>query len=97
MRDIKSFYYNKATGINWAKYFTDRTQSPIPYKWRAEAAGDYIYDTHFMLLLYTNDLLELNNRGWELPFGLQRSDIYRMRNKYLHLPIPNFDTMAKPV
>src|SRR5574341_1150759 len=98
MRDIKSFYYNKTTGINWAQYFTDRTQTSDPIaKYRAEAAGGYIYDTHFMLLLYTNDLLELNNRGWNLPFGLQRSDIYRMRNKYLHLRIPNFDNVAKPV
>jgi len=49
-----------------------------------------------MLLLYTNDLLELNRRGWQLPFGLTRSDIYKMRNKYLHLPIPNFDAVAQP-
>ena len=47
------------------------------------------FDTELMLLVYTNDLLELNNRGWVLPFGLHRYDIYQIREKYLDIRPPS--------
>ncbi len=88
LKDVKPRFYDKKTGIDWTGYFRSRSSSGDPIAhWKEERTG-LNYDTEFMLLSYTNDLLELNNRGWTLPFGLGRSDIYDIREKYLNLPRP---------
>jgi hypothetical protein len=42
------------------------------------------YDTQFMLLLYINDLRELNRRGWDLPFGLTLEDLGRVEDDFVY-------------
>ena len=86
LKDIRTSYYDRKTGeIDWNDYFESRSPSGDPIaNYRASESGQENYDTRFMLLLYTNDLLELSRRGWTLPYSLTRYDIYDIRRKYLN-------------
>lgn len=86
LKDVKPRFYNKETGVQWDRYFESRSSSSDPIAHSKELVTGLNYDTEFMLLSYTNDLLELNRRGWALPFGLSRFDIYDIRETYLNIP-----------
>ena len=63
---------------DWEGYFTWRGEKGEPGEDWAREYQKLIgkqYDTQFMLQLYINDLRELHDRGWELPFGLEEKDL----------------------
>jgi len=86
LKDVKSTYYNKTTGINWGLYFDSRSSSGGLLKFRAWGSGQGVgsFDTRFQLLLYTNDLIALYNFGYKLPYDLDLQDIYEIRETYLN-------------
>jgi hypothetical protein len=61
-------------GINWSKYFDGLDSKSNPLL-NLRAVGNHNFDTRFMLNLFVNDLRELYNRGWTLPYGVTEDDL----------------------
>jgi hypothetical protein len=75
MRDVMDRFM-ECGNIDWAGYFKTWTNPKTdPSAWLRERATGHQYDTEFMLLLFTNDLRELNRRGWDLPAGITEADL----------------------
>ena len=88
LKDLRGNYYNSGA-INWSGYLDTRAKNYnggalMDFRAQQSGQGKGSFDARFMLLLYTNDLLELDRRGWDLPYGLTTSDIYAIRRKYLY-------------
>jgi hypothetical protein len=63
---------------DWEGYFTLRGEEGEPGEdWAKDVQKlkGKQFDTQIMLQLYINDLRELHDRGWELPFGLEEGDL----------------------
>jgi hypothetical protein len=67
---------------NWEKYFGERGKPGEVWAGGHQKVFGKQYDTQFMLKLYINDLRELYNRGWELPFGLTEDDLDEVEETY---------------
>ena len=73
--DVLGGYIDENGYIDWRDYFDYRGKpSALEAKLRQFLTGNQ-YDTEFMLLLYTNDLRELHQRGWSLPGGITEADL----------------------
>jgi len=60
---------------DWGSYFNSRSNSKDPVSRIREILTGRQFDTQFQLLLFINDVKELNNRGWDIPFGLSTSEL----------------------
>jgi hypothetical protein len=59
-------------GIKWEDYFQEQfgnSPNAADAQFRENISG-IRYPTYFMVLKYARDLLELNQRGWDLPYGV---------------------------
>jgi hypothetical protein len=67
---------------DWKTYFGERGEpSADTAKKRQKDTGKQ-FDTQIMLKLYINDLRELHDRGWDLPFGLTEQDLDVIEETY---------------
>ncbi len=82
--DMQALYNNRIEGnIDWDTYFFDRAKT-ANFDIRMPLRGiDYqVYDTRFMVLKYTEDMITLQDRDWSLPWGLTADQVVNVQERY---------------
>lgn len=82
--DMASLNVDRVEGeIDWSDYFNRRRDGAnISMASIFQGVDHEIYDTRFMVLRYTEDLIELNNRGWTLPWDLTVDEVITIQDQY---------------